>query len=463
MNRELFTIAVRDDRDVFAVRQLGREVAEAVGLDDLDQIRVGTALSEVGREIVGGSRDAEASFQLDDLGGLVVEITYSEGSDAVAPAGVTLAARLMDKVEHDEDLRRVTMVKKSQGLRAPAEPHLGEIRTKMIELAPISVIEELRQQNRELASALEDSRHQRERLLRLNAELEETNQGVFALYNQLSEELEETNRGVVALYAELDEKSAQLREAGEAKNRFWATVSHELRTPLNSVIGLVRLLLGPGGEELSEEQHLQIELIGGSAQTLLSLVAELLDMAKAESGRLTSQPSAVDLPALADRLRMTLHPTAGTDNVRLTVDVAHAPETLVTDEVLLSRILRNLLSNSLKFTESGEVGLRAYSEAGEVVFIVTDTGIGIPPEHQERVFEEFYQVPGAAQVRARGTGLGLPYARRLAEVLGGTLSLSSAPGEGTTVTVRLPLDPGFGPEAADAPGADPETGPRRED
>ncbi|WP_405140297.1 ATP-binding protein [Sphaerisporangium sp. NBC_01403] len=457
MNRDLLSFAVRDDRDVFAVRQLGREVAEAVGLDDLDQIRVGTALSEVGREIVAGSRDAEVAFRLDDLTGLIVDIVYSAGAEAVAPAGVTLAGRLMDTVQHDEGLRRITLVKKVPGARALEEPHLGEIRAKLIELAPTGVLEELRQQNRELAAALEDSRNQRERLLRLNAELEETNQGVFALYNQLSEELEETNRGVVALYAELDEKSAQLREASEAKNRFWATVSHELRTPLNSVIGLVRLLLGPGGEELSEEQHLQVELIGNSAQTLLALVAELLDLAKAESGHITTQPSVVVLPALAERLRMTLHPTTGADGVRLTVDVSRAPETLLTDEVLLSRILRNLLSNALKFTESGTVDMTAYSEDQDVVFVVADTGIGIPEEHQERVFEEFFQVPGSAQTRARGTGLGLPYARRLAEVLGGTLSLASVPGEGTTVTVRLPeIGPARDEEPDPAHRADPQ-------
>ena len=133
---------------------------------------------------------------------------------------------------------------------------------------------------------------------------------MLALYNQLSEELEETNRGVVALYAELDEKSGQLREASDAKNRFWATVSHELRTPLNSIIGLVRLLVGPGGEPLAEEQFHQIQLIGSSAETLLSLVSELLDMAKAESGRLDPQSSEVDLVALAERLRMTLRPTS---------------------------------------------------------------------------------------------------------------------------------------------------------
>ncbi|MFC6084659.1 ATP-binding protein [Sphaerisporangium aureirubrum] len=439
MTGDLLNTVIRDDRDVFAARQIGREVAGAAGLDDLDRIRVGTALSEVGREIVAGAREAHITFRMEEPSGLVVEITYSAGEGGIPPAGVTLAARLMDEVRHETALRTITMTKKITGGHAPDERTIGEIRERMATVAPAGVLDELRQQNRELAAALEDAQNHRERLLRLNAELEETNQGVLALYNQLSEELEETNRGVVALYAELDEKSAQLREASEARNRFWATVSHELRTPLNSVIGLVRLLLGPGGEALTEEQQLQVELIGNSAQTLLALVSELLDMAKAESGRITPELTPVDLHELAERLRMTLRPTSGAEAVRLTVDVSGGPRVLLTDEVLLSRILRNLLSNALKFTAAGEVSMSARVDEGDVVFVVTDTGIGIPREHQQLVFEEFYQVPGTVSLNSRGTGLGLPYARRLAEALGGTLHLFSTPGTGTSVTVRLPL------------------------
>lgn len=444
MAGELLTTVVHDDRDVFTVRQIGREVAEAVGLDDLDRIRVGTALSEVGRELVAGSRDAHIAFRV-EAAVLIVEISYTAGRQSIPPAGVMLAGRLMDDVRHDTGVRTITMTKKISNGRTPGEQALGDLRARMAGSAPTGMLDELRQQNRELAAALEDAQAQRERLLQVNAELEETNAGVLALYNQLSEELEETNRGVVALYAELDEKSAQLREASEARNRFWATVSHELRTPLNSVIGLVRLLLGPGGDPFTAEQQLQIELIGSSAQTLLALVSELLDMAKAESGRITPTWSRVDLPDMAERLRMTLRPTSSADAVRLVVDVSGGPGVLVTDEVLLTRILRNLLSNALKFTEAGEVSMAAKLDGDDIVFVVADTGIGIPREYQQRVFEEFYQVPGTAALNDRGTGLGLPYARRLTEALGGTLHLSSTPGSGTLVTVRLPL-------ASDAPG-----------
>ncbi|MDP9845704.1 ATP-binding protein [Streptosporangium lutulentum] len=434
---ELIRIRVQNDQDVFAMRRLGREVAETVGLEAQDQIRVATALSEIGREVLGEGIDASVAFLIQQEG-LLITIGFAAEAGFRPSDGVTLAGRLIDLIELDPAQGRISMFKRLPPGRP--RPSAENIRARLAKLAPTTALDELRQQNRELAETLEE-------VLQLNTELQETNQGVLALYNQLSEEMEETNRGVVALYAELDEKSGQLREASDAKNRFWATVSHELRTPLNSIIGLVRLLVGPGGEPLAEEQLHQIQLIGSSAETLLSLVSELLDMAKAESGRLDPQSSEVDLVALAERLRMTLRPTAGTDEVALTVEVSEASPEMFVDEVMLTRILRNLLSNGLKFTEAGEVRLAVSLDDAthEMVFEVADNGIGIPEEHVERVFEEFFQVPGPIQGRVRGTGLGLPYARRLAEALGGTLHLASAVGAGTTATLRLPHRHGSAP------------------
>jgi signal transduction histidine kinase len=298
----------------------------------------------------------------------------------------------------------------------------------------------MRAQNEELFLALESLERKQNELVRLNAELEETNQGVMALYNELSEELEETNRGVVALYAELDDKSNQLKEAIEAKTRFWASISHELRTPINSVVGLARLLLDRDADPLTAEQHHQAKMINNSGETLLVLVNELLDAAKAESGRLRPQIGTVDLRTLFAQLRGTLRPIVPINDVSFVIEDPPADSVLVTDETMLVRILRNLLSNSLKFTPQGEVSLTARrDEAGRWEFRVADTGIGIPPEEQDRVFEEFHQVPNPLQARAGGTGLGLPYARKLAEILGGTLRLSSAPGEGTEVVFLLPV------------------------
>ncbi|MEU7852568.1 ATP-binding protein [Nonomuraea sp. NPDC049141] len=425
---ELARARLEHDQDVFTVRRLGRAAAELAGLETQDQVRVATALSEVCRELIGAG--AVVVFSLDE-GNLLITMDHAPGAGLARSEGLALAARLVDAVTLEADRGRVTIAKRLP----PHSPRLriDQIRERLAGMAPVSAIEELRQQNKELASTLED-------VLQLNAELQETNTGVLALYNQLSAELEETNRGVVALYAELDEKSGQLREAGEARSRFWATVSHELRTPLNSIIGLVRLLVGPGSEPLSEEQSRQVRFIGGSAETLLELVSELLDMAKAESGRLDPQSSVVHLPTLANHLRLTMQPTSEPGDVTLHVDLAPGVDDVYTDEVMLARILRNLLSNALKFTPKGEVRLSVHADTAtdEVVITVSDTGIGIPEHYLKSVFEEFFQVPSALQVKTKGTGLGLPYARRLAEALGGTLELESDVGRGTSVTMRLP-------------------------
>ncbi|MFG1956377.1 ATP-binding protein [Nonomuraea sp. NPDC049028] len=434
---ELARTALEHDHDVFVVRRLGKAVAELAGLEAQDQVRVATALSEVCRELLGTG--AAVVFSL-EKGKLLITMDHAMGADFARSEGLALAGRLVDVVTLDAEHGRVTIAKRLP----PHSPRLpiDEIRERLAGMAPVSALEELRQQNKELAATLED-------VLQLNAELQETNTGVLALYNQLSAELEETNRGVVALYGELDEKSSQLRQAAEARNRFWATVSHELRTPLNSIIGLVRLMVGPGSEPLSEEQSRQVRFIGDSAETLLEQVGELLDMAKAESGRLDPQSSVVHLPTLAEHLRLTMQPTSEPGDVTLRVDIAPEVTDVYTDEGMLIRVLRNLLSNALKFTQKGEVRLSAHADAAtdEVVITVTDTGIGIPQEYLASVFEEFFQVPSALQVKVKGTGLGLPYARRLTEALGGTLELASDVGRGTTVTMRLPHHDGT-PEIA---------------
>ncbi|GLW07182.1 sensor histidine kinase [Microtetraspora sp. NBRC 13810] len=429
-DRELVRVALADHQDVFAIRRFGRGIAELAGLREQDQIRVATALSEVGREAFAAGAGATVVFSLEERD-LVIAVNHLAGADLAASEGVTLAGRLVDEITVDIGAGRIRMSKRLPFNSVP--PSLDELRAEIARLTPSNMLDEVRQHNRELAATLEQ-------VLQLNTELQETNRGVMAMYNQLSAELEETNRGVVALYAELDEKSTRLREASETRKRFWTTVSHELRTPLNSVIGLVRLLVGPGGEPLAEEQAHQVRLIGSSAETLLALVDELLDMAKAESGRLEPHPSVIDVVALAERLRMALEPSGEASDVTLSVRVADSVREMFVDEVMLTRVLRNLLSNALKFTEHGTVTLVADLDAvtNEVIFTVSDTGIGIPAEYHERVFEEFFQVPGPIQVSAKGTGLGLPYARRVAEALGGALELASEHGAGTTLTLRVP-------------------------
>jgi signal transduction histidine kinase len=425
MTDELASLHVRDLPGVFAARRLGRELAAELGMDDRDQVRVATALSEVSRSAVTVGQTALIAFGA-DKSRLVLTVTV----DGKPPEeGIIAAARLMDTAMADGQV--VLMAK-----RRPQHvtPDLHAVRERLAALLPESTLEELRRNNQDLIATLEDVTQQKEQLLLLNAELQETNRGVMALYSELSEELEQTNRGVVALYRELDEKSEQLATASESKDRFWANVSHELRTPLNSIIGLARLLADPGGG-LDAEQMYQVGLIRSTAGTLLTLVNDLLDVAKAESGQFELNPAEVRLPALLATLRGLTRPMAGGKPVDVVVSAEGAPATVLTDEAALTAILRNLLSNAVKYTDSGEVRLTARSAQGRIELEVSDTGIGIPAGQLERVFEEFYQVPGA---RRGGTGLGLPYARRLSGLLGGELTLTSEAGQGTTAVLSLP-------------------------
>jgi signal transduction histidine kinase/CheY-like chemotaxis protein len=432
MNRrtsELARLDVRDTVGVFAARQLGRGLAATLALDQQDQIRVATALSEISRSAVTAGRTAVITFGIDDA-----ELLLTVTMDGEPPAdGIAAAARLMDQVTADGLMVRMTK-RRPPGVRP--DPRL--VREQLAAVQPRSALDELRRQNQDLITALEDLKQQKDQLLLLNAELQETNRGVMALYGELSDELEQTNRGVVALYAELDEKSERLRAASESKDRFWANVSHELRTPLNSIIGLTRLLAepAPDGTALDAERLYQVELIRNSGGTLLALVNDLLDVAKAESGQLHMDPAQVDLPALFGRLRGLARPMAEGKPVEVIVSTDGVPATILTDEVALTSILRNLLSNGIKYTDHGEVRLGARVTGPRLEISVADTGIGIPAGLHDHVFEEFYQVPG---VRRGGTGLGLPYARRLAGILGGDLTLTSEPDAGTTLLLGLPL------------------------
>jgi signal transduction histidine kinase len=444
---ELLRLPLVDERDVFVARQRGREVAAATGLENQDQVRIATALSELGRELVLRGRRAEVVLSLVALPAPTLELAVrwtGEIPGVERTEGVRAATRLSDRCEVVQEGGRGTVLLSKRlpvATPVPTPTVVRELRARFRGTATGSALDELRAQNQELLATLESLQAKQDELVEANAELEETNRGVMALHAELSGELEETNRGVVALYAELDEKSTQLREASESKTRFWSNVSHELRTPINSVIGLARLLLDPGSDPLTEEQQLQASMVRDSGAVLLALVNELLDVAKAESGRLEPRVELIDLGATIQHLRALLAPLVRAPDVELAVVVPAGLAPLATDPSMLTVILRNLASNALKFTERGEVRVEVRTDdaAGELEISVRDTGVGIPAEHLDRVFEEFHQVPGPLQVRAHGTGLGLPYARRLAGILGGSLTLRSEVGAGTTATLRLPL------------------------
>jgi signal transduction histidine kinase len=256
----------------------------------------------------------------------------------------------------------------------------------------------------------------------------------------LREELETTNRGVVALYAELEDQAERLRHASELKSRFLSYISHEFRTPLGAIKSLSGILLDQLDGPLSPEQQKQVRFVRSSADELLELVNDQLDLAKLEAGRLTVSPAWFEMVDLFSTLRGMFKPILLNENLSLTFEEPRGDVKLYTDDRKLSQILRNFISNALKFTPQGEVRVRAMiNNDGTVTFTVSDTGVGIPIESLTHIFDDFTQVETPLNRRLRGTGLGLSLCRRLARLLGGEVAVESTLGAGSKFSVTIPL------------------------
>jgi signal transduction histidine kinase len=265
--------------------------------------------------------------------------------------------------------------------------------------------------------------------------------------DRLGQELAETNRGVLALYAELDDRAQALGQMSETKTRFLSDMSHELRAPLASMINLTRLLLARADGPLTAEQEYQVTLIQRSAESLSEMVNDLLDIAKIEARRVDLRLEEVSVAEIFAGLRGMFRPLATNEQVALVFEDPDEPIVLTTDAQRVAQVLRNFVSNALKFTTEGEVRVAARAVDDDSVRLdVSDTGVGIAPEDQSRIFEDFTQVDGPIQKRVRGTGLGLPLTRKLARLLGGEIRLESRPGEGSRFSLVIPrVHPG--PEA----------------
>ena len=435
---KLITVVLANDADAVIARQRARQVAEYAGFGRQDQVRIATAVSELARnalQYAGGGR-VDFSLSADSAALEVLVSDRGQGIPQLASVldgtyrsttglgvGITGARRLMDgfAVDSRPSGTRIQMLKYLPQSAVGPQPNAGDRIAKQLAASrPGGAYDEMRSWNQELVQALEELR-QREAELR-----------------QLNQELEDTNRGVMALYAELDDKAASLRRADEIKSRFLSHMSHEFRTPLNSILALSRLLQARVDGDLTPEQDKQIGYIRKAAEELADMVNDLLDLAKVEAGKTTVQITEFTVANTFGALRGMLRPLQTSDAVNLIIEDPPSSLTLSTDEGKVSQILRNLISNALKFTDRGEVRLSVSYGADGLVFAVADTGIGIAPSEQERIFQEFTQVDSPTQRRVRGTGLGLPLSRKLAELLGGTLTVRSEPGAGSSFNFQLP-------------------------
>jgi signal transduction histidine kinase len=251
---------------------------------------------------------------------------------------------------------------------------------------------------------------------------------------ELRKEIEERKHAEREL---LDAKT-EAEHANQAKSTFLANMSHELRTPMNAIIGFTRLVMRRSKGSLEPKQYDNLEKILISADHLLSLINNVLDLSKIEAGQMQVRPVKVHIDSLVDRCLRTVEPLAQPKGLNLTKDVdANLPE-LVTDEEKLIQILINLLGNALKFTERGEVSLAVENSGDQVLFTVSDTGMGIPEDALSTIFDEFSQVDASSTREHVGTGLGLSISRHLTNLLGGEISVESSLTKGSTFTVRIP-------------------------
>jgi HAMP domain-containing protein/CheY-like chemotaxis protein/signal transduction histidine kinase len=338
---------------------------------------------------------------------------------------------------------------RTEDLLLQSQSLAGELQSQQDELKKTN--EQLEQQARSLRESEDLLKSQQEELRQTNEELQDK----AALLARQKAEVEAKNREVEEARWEMEEKAEQLALTSKYKSEFLANMSHELRTPLNSMLILSRQLAENGDENLSGKQVQFAETIHSSGSDLLSLINDILDLSKIESGMMGIEVSDVSIDDVTDQLERSFHQLAQDKDIGFFVERSENLNPLVlTDDKRLQQILMNLLSNAFKFTEQGNVALKispasrdekyyleSLNRAKEIVaFSVSDTGIGIPAEKQRIIFEAFQQADGTTSRKYGGTGLGLSISREIARLLGGEIRVISVPGEGSTFTLFLPRE-----------------------
>ena len=341
----------------------------------------------------------------------------------------------------ERDLELLELVAGNIGTSIEAARYRQRLQEVLAETQQLN--EELQVQQEELKTANEELEEQ-SRILKESqthletqqVELEQTNEQLASQRDAMDQKNNELNLAQI----QLQERAEELQRSSKYKSEFLANMSHELRTPLNSSLILSKLLADNPHQNLSDEQVKFAESIYSAGNDLLNLINDILDISKVEAGKLEVRPENTSVSRLVESLRDTFQPLASEKGLNFELQVqADAPATLYTDRQRLEQVLKNLLSNALKFTEAGTVGLTIIRQpdAG-IAFVVRDSGIGIAADQQESIFEAFRQADGTTNRRYGGTGLGLSISRDLATLLGGSISVSSEPGQGSVFTLVLP-------------------------
>jgi signal transduction histidine kinase/CHASE3 domain sensor protein/DNA-binding response OmpR family regulator len=295
-----------------------------------------------------------------------------------------------------------------------------------------NINEALKAKSQRLQVSEEELRVQQEELMQTNTELEER-----------TTMLEEKNQMIEERNEEIQRKARQLEISARYKSEFLANMSHELRTPLNSILLLARLMVDNKRQNLDEEQIEYARVIEKSGQGLLTLIDEILDLSKIEAGKMYMEYQKVAVKEITNDINALFAPVANQKKIGFSIDVAaDVPVHIETDKMRLEQILKNLISNAIKFTSHGNVELlvKKSEEHEKIVLTVKDTGIGIPSEKQGLIFDAFQQADGSTRRQYGGTGLGLSISKELAKLLGGTITLKSEPGKGSEFTLTIPVN-----------------------
>ncbi|WP_064117994.1 response regulator [Pseudomonas fluorescens] len=348
----------------------------------------------------------------------------------------------------DRDIELLELIAGNIGTSIEAARYRQRLQEVLAETQQLN--EELQVQQEELKTANEELEEQSRILKESQAhletqqvELEQTNEQLAEQAQTLAEQrdaMDLKNTELNQAQVQLEERAEELQRSSKYKSEFLANMSHELRTPLNSSLILAKLLAENPQDNLSAEQVKFAESIYSAGNDLLNLINDILDISKVEAGKLEVIPENTSVARLADGLRSVFEPLAADKRLTFSVDLQpDAPVTLFTDRQRLEQVIKNLLSNAVKFTESGAVSLTISGQPNDrVAFIVRDSGIGIAADQQDSIFEAFRQADGTTNRKYGGTGLGLSISRDLATLLGGSISVSSAPGQGSVFTLVLP-------------------------
>ena len=423
------SIFIRSESDLTRVRDRVRLAARELGFDNVTQIKLTTAASELTRNIYEYARTGSITVSVVEKDGHEgMEIVYEDNGPGIPELerilagdfqsktglgkGIAGSRRLMDvfTVEtHRDKGTRIETVKwfdDEQRMRKPVD----EIRNLFFSASESSMVEELQSQNKELVRVLSELTQSRRELEKANLELQEAND--------------------------------KLKQVDEMKSRFISTIAHEVRTPLNAITGLVSLLSRNKAEPLSPQQRETVERLEKSVTMLIQLVNDLLDLSRLQARRMQIKVQVFDAAELIDSIYNGLRQTAADKGVNFNYEVEQGLSAVASDPTKVAQVITNLASNAIKFTPpGGSVTIKACADVHDIWRVeVVDTGMGIAEEQIPLIFEEFRQVNISNPNHGGGTGLGLPISRRLVELLGGRIKVMSVAGAGSSFTVIWPMD-----------------------